>query len=750
MAATVDVLGIRHHGPGSARSVRRALEQARPDVVVIEGPPELDELVPFAASPGLRPPVAALVYAVDEPRRAAFYPMAEFSPEWVALRWAVAAGVPVHFADLPAAHGLVWAEPEAPAPEEQVDEGEAALPQVATVRPSHPDPIAELARAGGYDDPERWWDDAVEHRDGALATFGTIREAMALLRAGSNLDERTLVREAAMRRVLRPLVAAHDRLAVVCGAWHAPALHPDEFPTVKEDRERLIGLPRTKVAATWAPWTSARLGYRSGYGAGVDSPGWYEHCFTTPTEQVVPAWLVKVAGALRGHDLDVSSASVIEAARFADALATVRGRPLAGLDECTEAALAVLCEGSEVPLRLVHDEVVVGRDLGQVPDDAPQVPLARDLAAQQRSCRLKPKATEETVVLDLRTPGGLRRSVLFHRLTVLDVPWAVETDTGRTTGTFKEAWLLEWQPELAVRVVEAGLWGTTVESAATARMVERTGEDASLAELAAMAEACLPAELPDALAALVRAIEVASATTHDTVALMQAVEPLARTVRYGSVRGIDTGVLASVLHAVIARVAVGLAPACASLDDDAAATVRAAIDGVTRAVGLLDEEESTERWYVALDGVADQRGVHGSVGGRVVRLVLDAGRLDAEEASRRLSRRLSRASDGPAAAAWVDGFLDGPAVLLLEDPHLLGVLDDWLAGTSHAVFDDVLPLLRRTFSRYQRPERRAIGQKVRNRSTGAVAADEADDDIDDELAAPAVAKVLALLAGRSS
>ena len=42
---TTLVYGIRHHGPGSARSVRAALAGQRPDVVLIEGPPEADDLV---------------------------------------------------------------------------------------------------------------------------------------------------------------------------------------------------------------------------------------------------------------------------------------------------------------------------------------------------------------------------------------------------------------------------------------------------------------------------------------------------------------------------------------------------------------------------------------------------------------------------------------------------------------------------------------------------------------------------------
>ena len=74
---------------------------------------------------------------------------------------------------------------------------------------------------------------------------------------------------------------------MVCGAWHAPVLVPDAFPTKTADADRLRGLPKVKVAATWVPWTTGRLARASGYGAGVTSPGWYAHLFaageTAPT-----------------------------------------------------------------------------------------------------------------------------------------------------------------------------------------------------------------------------------------------------------------------------------------------------------------------------------------------------------------------------------------------------------------------------------------------------------------------------------
>jgi hypothetical protein len=100
------LLGVRHHGPGSARAVAAALQQYQPDAVLIEGPPEADGLLDLAAEKEMVPPVALLAHAVDEPSRAAFWPYAAFSPEWVALRHALDRAVPVHFIDLPAAHTL--------------------------------------------------------------------------------------------------------------------------------------------------------------------------------------------------------------------------------------------------------------------------------------------------------------------------------------------------------------------------------------------------------------------------------------------------------------------------------------------------------------------------------------------------------------------------------------------------------------------------------------------------------------------
>src|SRR5262252_4141375 len=95
------VFGIRHHGPGSARSLLAALAGLRPEVVLIEGPPEAESLLPLLSHEQTKPPVALLLYAADDPSLASFYPQAVFSPEWQAIQFAAKHKIQVRFIDLP-------------------------------------------------------------------------------------------------------------------------------------------------------------------------------------------------------------------------------------------------------------------------------------------------------------------------------------------------------------------------------------------------------------------------------------------------------------------------------------------------------------------------------------------------------------------------------------------------------------------------------------------------------------------------
>lgn len=718
------IFGIRHHGPGSARSLRAALQQLQPDCVLVEGPPDADALIPLLAHPNMQPPVALLLYMPDQPRQAVYYPFALFSPEWQALSYALAQGITARFMDLPQACQLGEMrqgieDEDKPSQHDDIGENhESSNPQPLTPNP-RADPLGWLAQAAGYSDGERWWEQMVEHRRDGSEIFAAILEAMAALRAELPPDPhpREAQREAYMRQSIRAAQAeGYQRIAVVCGAWHAPAL--TDLAGTKADIALLKGLPKVKLQATWVPWTHGRLAYGSGYGAGIESPGWYEHLWHatsagyTPTE-VAARWLVRVARLLREQDFDVSSAHVIEAVRLAEALAALRDRPLPGLAELNEAVQAVFCGGSVLPMRLVHEQLIVGETLGAVPAETPLAPLQQDLAREQKRLRLPASASWRDYDLDLRKPTDLERSHLLHRLNLLAIPWGKLQRSNGGKGTFHELWRVQWQPELAVTLIEAGIWGNTIADAATARACADAETAADLPALTRLVDQVLLADLPAAIDAVMARLHDRAALASDVGVLMEALPPLANVQRYGNVRRTDTAAVAHVIDGLVSRIGVGLPAACAALDDDAAQAMFERLLAVNSALALLQHDDYTATWQAALQRVCDLRGVHGLVGGRACRILLDTGALSADEGARRLSLALSAASGPPEAAAWIEGLLRDSGALLVHDTLLWQIIDGWLHDLPAALFLPTLPLLRRTFATFQPAERRMLGERAR-------------------------------------
>ncbi|MEL6892520.1 MAG: DUF5682 family protein [Actinomycetota bacterium] len=722
------LLGIRHHGPGSARSVLHALDEIRPDAVLVEAPADVQPAFGWIGQEGLVPPVALLGYVANDPAIAVFAPFASFSPEWQAIGWANTHAVEVRAIDLPLA--ITFAATRDGDRDELVADGPP------------PDPLRALASAAGDPDPERWWEDVIEHRGDGVPAFDAVAEAMAAARDGTVPTVREARREAHMRRAIRTAINdGFDRIVVVCGAWHVPALDDDARSsiTATTDAATLRGLKKMKVSSAWVPWTHRRLTSASGYGAGVDSPGWYGHVFDHPGADGVARFLVGAAHHLRARDLAASPDHLIAGTRLADTLAALRDRPRAGVEEVLDAADAVLGN-----VDLVRRELVVGDAIGAVPDDAPQVPLARDLAKQQRSARLRPSADPTTLEVDLRTPTGRRKSHLLYRLLALGVPWAVPEEGRGSSGTFRETWRLAWEPELSIRLVERSGYGTTLEAAASARLLESTAGAADLPELVGLLELALFADLPDAIEPSVRRLAERAANDPDLGHLMDVAAPLSSALRYGDVRATDATSLRAVFDGIVIRICAGLVPACDRLDDDAAQTMVERLTAVQTALAMLDHDARRRSFPNALVQLAQRHPHrHGLIAGRASRLLHDAGSWSATLVEHRLGQALSPGTPPAQGAAFVEGFLAGSGTVLLHDAELLGVVDRWVASLAPDAFDAVLPLLRRTFGGFEAAERRQMMTLLTSgairRATGFGA------DVDADRAAAALTTVRHLL-----
>src|SRR6218665_2144441 len=176
----VHILGIRHHGVGSAKNVLAMLEKLSPDIVLVEGPPELDSVVSWVSNKGLTPPVSVLGYNIDNPKQAVFYPFSEFSPEWQAVLYADTKQIRVRMLDLPLAISYQLdsdkeeAQRKSEAEKEQSriekNEEEQKKEELAEeiteqlLALPRKEPIAYFAEIAGYTDSELWWEHQFEQK----------------------------------------------------------------------------------------------------------------------------------------------------------------------------------------------------------------------------------------------------------------------------------------------------------------------------------------------------------------------------------------------------------------------------------------------------------------------------------------------------------------------------------------------------------------------------------------------------------
>ncbi|OXY88384.1 hypothetical protein BEK98_42115 [Streptomyces diastatochromogenes] len=477
------LIGVRHHAPSLAAAVPALLDAAKPDVLLVELPAELQDWLPWLAHEETRAPVALAAAPGDGGGGPAFYPFADFSPELVAVRWAARHGVPVVACDLPLADRAWGGEgraetdgPGNPAAEGSVAGLAGALRSRLTGRPGDDlwDRLVEATAPGSS--PEAL-------RRAALLTGWALREDAA---GSGGVPELDLRRERWMRSCLAGATANGERAAVVVGAFHAPALlaPAENTPSPVADG----------ATPTWTtsliPYTYALLDERSGYPAGIRDPEWQQRVLEAAgdpaaLEDVLTGAAVRVCAELRALGHPSGPADAREIVRLAGDLARLRGLPAAGRGELVEAVQTVLAQGEPYgrgrTVARAMEKVLVGTRAGRPAPDAPRSGLAPAVEAELAALGLPGPAdsgpgTARDLRLDpLRSDLDRGRELLLRRLTVCAVPYAEPKEVTGAGGAeaLTSRWEVRWTPATAAMLTAAGVRGVTPAQAAEGLLRER-------------------------------------------------------------------------------------------------------------------------------------------------------------------------------------------------------------------------------------------------------------------------------------
>nr|WP_177204516.1 MULTISPECIES: DUF5682 family protein [unclassified Streptomyces] len=492
------LIGVRHHAPSLAAVMPALLDEARPDVLLVELPADLQDWLPWLAHEDTRAPVALAAAPGDGHDGCAFYPFADFSPELVAVRWAARHGLPVTACDLPLSDPAWRSRDPAPSTTTGPDPGtgprlHAALRSRATGRPGDDlwDRLVEAAAPGSP--PEAL-------RRAALLTGWALRRDAA---ASGGVPALDLVRERWMRSAVARATAQGARAAVVVGAFHAPALLPGrrgdapDGPAAAAPEEPPAGTAgaHREWTTSLIPYTYALLDERSGYPAGIRDPEWQHLVLEAAgdpaaTEDALTRAAVRICAELRGLGHPAGPADAREIARLAGDLARLRALPAPGRGELVEAVQTVLAQGDTHGRGRVvaqaMERVLVGARSGRPAPGAPRCGLAPAVESELAALGLPGPdaagADARDVRLDpLRSDRDRRRELLLRRLAVCGVPYAQERDVSGTGGAdaLTSRWELRWTPATAAVLTAAGTRGVTAAQAAEGTLREhRRGEEA--------------------------------------------------------------------------------------------------------------------------------------------------------------------------------------------------------------------------------------------------------------------------------
>ena len=760
----VHLVPIRHHSPACALALSALLEEVRPAVVLIEGPAEYTALLPALQDPDTVPPVAVLSL-VD--RTASYYPLAEFSPEWVALRWAGEHDAEAAFIDrAPGPHG---------GPLDDGAGGAAARTLQAEYHLARSTALDALARRLGCRDHDEVWEQLFEDRGSAdirawpdffadtlawsaLARLDAEREVLD----ADGTHAREAVMAAALRRRLKETAdGGGGPLVVVTGAFHTPALL-DALDAAPE----AAWLPEPEARTRPAPgswlirYDYARLDSLGGYGAGMPSPGLWQRAWRartgagpgrsaarTPTgaRGFATAVVLDVVTALRERGEPLGTAQVRAAVEQALGLAALRGRAWPGRTDILDALTSCLVKddtGLSGNLGAAVAAVFAGSAPGRVPPGTAAPPLVAEVRERLTALRFTlDDALERRVSLDTaRRPRHRRRRELLARLRFAGVGLARQVGgadlvAGTGLGQLVEEWAYAWTPQAEAALVRAAQEAPTLDLLVATRLAERLSGESSAGDLAEVLTELAVMGMGEAAAQVCDALETAVSDLSDLAELAGVLHRLVALVEGSGRLSLDgagstgsagsAGSTAPRLRSMLGRGTATAARLVAELvglkDDEAAKAVDALIAVRDLLVRLAGADSGTAPGFAdagreavlrEIDVLRRARAAAAVLVGCATGIASTTGSLSRQEVADAVVAHLSPGADPAALADFLVGLVRAAPDAVLRAPDTLRAVTRTLTDLDEPGFLAVLPDLRRAFTTLRPTETHRLAEQV--------------------------------------
>lgn len=722
--------GIRHLSPACAYYVQEFLDRTSPELVLIEGPSDLNHLIEPLCSREAIPPVAILAYTDEPPVKTILWPFAEFSPEYQAMLWAHRHKVQVQFCDLPAKVTLAFEKEEDKIQEELrklEKEKKNTNPLEKKDTTNKNSDIYEQLEKQLEIDIDSFWEYNFEHNENYEDFIEAAIQYGGNLRECSSESKYNQIREAYMRKVIFESESEEittEKISVITGAFHTKGLMEHTYS--KEDEKLLKKLPELSSKATLMPYSYYRLSTRSGYGAGSKAPAYYEILWKNriagKQDNTAAEYLTTLAKFQREKGYGTSSAEVIEALRLTKVLAAMRNGTRPSLEDLRDAAITCMGHGSFGEISIGCAATEIGTKIGHLPKGVVCTSVQEDFQRQLKELKLEKYFSPiiEELKLDLRENLrvkseksaflDLNRSFFLHRLYVLGIHFCKQLVQQQDNATWAELWSLQWNPEVEIEIVEASLKGDTILQATEFELAEQLRNAKNLNQTAEILAEAFLCGISHVVHNAVLAVQNMAAECSAIVDIGNTIGTLSFIMRFGNLRRLETKALIPLMETLFLRFCLGLGNESVC-DKGASDEIIQAIEKVNAAC-LSHEFLEEEQWIVLLGELADRDDINMRISGFAAAILTERGKLTNEMLAELINRRLSKGTAATDGAGWFEGLSMKNRRSLINRLSLWEKLFEYVSELDEIEFKPALVCLRRTFSIFSPSEKADIAENI--------------------------------------
>ncbi len=518
---------IRHHSPVCSYQLVRTIAEYKPDIILIEGPENANELIPVLSDENTRLPAAFYCFYKDRKKlvtedaedHKCYYPFLYASPEYNAVKQAKKLGIPSKFIDLPYYEILIHTEKNEGLRKEEAGKKQTYGDDSRLILSKFYDILCEKTNIRTF---EEFWEKYFEISGIYLTPKQFVKQMHTyciLTRQYENEDrlkkDATLERETHMAYNILAAMQEYKRVLVVTGGFHSIGIYKIiQNGSVKPVKQHKIHDGDSGCFPTVFSYENSDALH--GYASGMRTPKFYDEIAVKLLQNDEPDsvydyvtldLLALTAKECAKSDIPVSMADVSAARSLMQGLCALRNIKQCGMAELTDGITSTFIKGektlsSSMPLKILS-KLATGNEIGCIGDKTHISPLITDF---ESNCEKFGLSYKTSIPKDVDVPlfaaeKSSELSKFFHRLDFLDCDFAKmlkgpDLHRNKDRSRVRESWRYKRTPNVDSILTDHTAEGTTIKEACLSVAKKRLRAEHRLETAAEIAVDCFLMGLP--------------------------------------------------------------------------------------------------------------------------------------------------------------------------------------------------------------------------------------------------------------